>query len=155
MLAFRWWRLQWQDGRPLLESLYLPQSWHTPWVEAEEAPTPEDEAGVYALAPWARARAVDLAPLALAEGAVDLSGAVVVHEDGVVRGQRARILALRLRRPDARAHLFVAGTGALMYCTCRRQHVPGVDALTFDHVERLLLDRYGVPRLPEGGAPWS
>jgi hypothetical protein len=117
-------------------------------------------------------------------GAVDLSGKVVEHEDGVMRAERARILALRVdervwRRAVCGHEQYYVFSGLRDDSWCLRNPCVGVGKCQADiqnqgvafwywaspeaelkfkidlsDLERQLLERYEVPRLPEDRGPW-
>lgn len=100
-------------------------------------------------------------------GAVDAYGTVHIHEDGVVRSEHARVLALRLLPPLKCEHdnAFILDDRAVcpvddrrvIYCPC--WHTPPTPKrhhkIALSELEKLLLEHYNVPRLPEGTGPWS
>lgn len=117
----------------------------------------------------------------MAIGALDVSGKVVEHEDGVLRAERVRILALRLDEriwiePSCGHKDYAAYSGIRDDCWVLRRQCGGqircrkdnpVDeymvfgpAVTFEfettvvELERQLLERYEVPRLPDDKGPW-
>lgn len=110
MLGYREWRLRWDVGaaRPVLQSTYMPFIWPEARVAADLPP--EDELdphkygtlhGIHACLAWYHGSFLSLPNIyqyhvqIRALGAVDLEGHVVEHRDGVIRGERARVLAVR------------------------------------------------------------
>jgi len=118
----------------------------------------------------------------MAVGALDLSGKVVEHEDGVLRAERVRIMALRLDEriwiePSCGHRDYGVYSGIREDCWVLRRQCGGrvrcrqdnpVDdymlfgpivamefLVTLAELERQLLERYEVPRLPEDRGPWA
>jgi hypothetical protein len=236
MLAYREWRvfLHRDDLRPILVSTNIATAWVEPEIAADQLPEDTVEIGqlgqlhgIHAVTedhPRGRGSRFlrtleDSSPSMLttgiyAVGAVELFGRVVEHEDGVLRAERARVLAARLYlragvlcsrgcSPDRLCFVGVDdydgerkglwGTPAppprapLIYLNtlCRAvisAHVdearfwrdeecsdvawlrarwrdltrqPYVPLLRAREIERLLLERYEIPRLPEDAGPWA
>lgn len=169
MLTFREWEVYWRDGRPVLRSPIMGTIWERPRLYADASPVEDRQSGVYSITHWAKSW-LDVAPLEPicfnAVGAVDAFGAIVIHDDGVVRSEAVRILALRLvpysgrscRHDDVYIDVTYPAFGAekLMHCPCgtsyasyRRKWLSD-----FRSLEELLLETYRVPRLPDGMGPW-
>jgi len=117
MLAYREWRvfLHRDDLRPILVSTNIATAWVEPEIAADQ--TPEDTVEIGQLGQLHGIHAVTedhprghgsrflrtlyaspsmLLAAVYAVGAVELFGRVVEHEDGVLRAERARVLAARL-----------------------------------------------------------
>lgn len=172
MITFREWEVTWdrKSGRPVLRSPIMGTVWAGAEIQSHASPTQDRHGGIYSLAPWARVW-LDVAPTDPvsfeAVGAIDAHGPVLIHEDGIVRSGSARILALRLVRYSGCRHrdvyldvsspMYRVG-GKLIHCPCKslaewrdlkREWLSDTDSF-----ERLLLETYSVPRLPDGVGPW-
>lgn len=164
MIAFREWRLEYWRGdrpRPVLRSVVMRRAWRYAEAKADGRPGMENDRGLYGVLSgdgW-EGRLIRLGDCTVvAEGAVDLHGRVVVHEDDVARGERARILALRVLPCRLEEHCgfayFLAPwrdmrrrLGLVAYCDCARGG-PELHDITLEELEQELLRAYGVPRLP-------
>lgn len=221
--AFREWRVRWDpEEGPLLQSTMSANLWLESELVADQEPEDSIESkrlgggpnalhGVHACLPWCDSLFLTKPSLSwtsirlFAIGAVDLQGKVVEHDDGVVRAERVRILAIRLIDFVHWTDLSTSGQEMIQrtdlpcvhdeyhavsgiyrnYWAFRRKCGPpigtttpktsyGCDGyremidweapynvphevkltLSVGQIERTLLERYEVPRLPVGEGPW-
>ncbi len=188
MEAYREWRVRLEQDtlRPILQSMSYHHLWPEGSLTADRVPVMGEELGsargVHAALADSRTRLLTNLhaqrgqPLLLAIGRVDAWGAIVGHEDGCIRAEHMRVLALRVMllvapQPCACGRLAVvegygAGLGILRLrtpcevdrCGTRRLGYYGQQAAiaetTLAAVESSLIQRYEIERLPDGVGPW-
>lgn len=186
MLTYREWRVYWSEGdrAPVLYSKFVGFRWSSDRVRADRVPELPAAGqvgglhGIHSVRGDASNRRFltwpgEPGPRLLAIGAVDASGVVREHADGIVRSEEARVLALRLvyvPYPAApcehQGTLLVVGRQiaegdrALVPCMCFLGGAgvgPPAGAyrdMTVEEVEDRLLRWYEVPRFPEPCGPW-
>lgn len=196
-MAWREWRIQWSEGdqAPVLYSTFMKFRWSTDRVAAGRVPELPQEGtfgtlhGIHALLEGTAnrqflTRPTQSGPKLFVVGAVDASGVIREHEDGVIRAEFARILALRLidipyaiapcRHQDGLVVInreLLSGDYDLARCQCFATAVTDAiseyigqvvlepvvvfRSLSASEVEDMLLRWYEVPRLSEGIGPWE
>lgn len=112
-IAFREWRVRWDQvgNAPILQSTFMPVLWTTSSQTADELPEGDTSSGVlgtlhgiHAALPWTTSPFLSrrgwpnssAGVRLIAVGAVDTFGRIVEHDDGVLRAEHVKILALRL-----------------------------------------------------------
>ena len=192
-ICYREFRVLWDEREeaPVLYSMWINFPWTSGTVKADQLPERELQPlgqlhGIHGVLPSARNQVMLTSPQAtgpkvLAHGAVDTSGRIVEHDDGVVRAEHARILALRLIVVPGSydcGHGLVVGSANLVpgrhyvvgVCTCwikgeESAFMYGVEASAISEslvrgvcavrdFEDLLLAWYEVPPLPMGVGRW-
>jgi len=203
-IVFREWRVRIvpETRLPILQSSYQPTFWDGPELTADQPP--EDDLNVNRLSQLHGIHVVNgdyplpyMQPLflktmrshggwpwvmLLVVGALDVSGKVVEHADGVLRAEHVKILALRVDervwvRPPCGHDEYGVYSGLRQDCwvlrrlcggqTKCRHDLPMPDEFLYGMsaelqfrtdltwVEQKLCERYEVPRLPADAGPWA
>lgn len=205
-IAYREWRVRiaLDTRRPVLQSTYMPTLWPGPELSADQLPEGDTDPrsvsklhGIHAVVadyplefgPFASVFLKTLRThgsypwvMLMAIGAVDVSGKVVEHTDGVLRAERVRILALKLDervwvKPKCGHYEYGVYSGIRTdswvlrrLCggrvQCRHEYPNLPDEYLYGPtaqlefrtdvatVEQQLLEYYEVPRLPADKGPW-
>lgn len=189
MLAHREWRvrIERETLRPILQSMSQGTLWPDGALTADRVPQMGEllgsAHGVHAVLPEGSTTYLTRLdrdrgrPLLLAVGRVDAWGQIVGHDDGVIRAEHMRVLALRLvllpaaeacpcgRLVVVQAH-HQSSTLLQLRTPCEPGHCGtrllggyGVEPVriaetTLAAVESSLLQRYEIERLPDGEGPW-
>lgn len=186
-IGFREWRLFYDvaEGHPVLYSTFMNVAWETGTLKADQLPERVSDAsklgqlhGVHSIVehpPKTGHRFLTsptaAGPTIFVRGAVDPSGRVVEHDDGVLRSEFCRVLAVRLtmifHRPLSCRHeeLLVTniemGSGHFVIgpclCSLDTMLMPAPQVytrFTMSGLEDELRAWYEVPQLPDGAGPW-
>ncbi|MDO8435841.1 MAG: hypothetical protein Q7S82_00440 [bacterium] len=204
ILAWRSWRVRWSTEKKgfVLRSVYIDFSWFEANVTADQEPEQIFDAhhygrlhGLHAILAGAKNRYFLPAQLSSSSccvsnsdfpssrlivlGAIEPYGRIVGHEDGVIRSEKMRILALRVeefgRIPDCKHSYYIlrdffpevqkisaltipCNLCADSYCSflaTSRIRKTSDNIFTKEEIERQLLLFYEVPRLPVDVGPWK
>lgn len=108
-IAYREWRISWDSktSEVVLYSTYKDFAWESGSETSDQLPEKLDKDhrlgalhGLHAVLDWDQSKFLrkpsSHGPIVFAQGAVDIHGRVRDHEDGVIRAEHMRILALRV-----------------------------------------------------------
>ena len=97
--AYRAWRLHWEAGEPVLQSCSRGDLWREAEFTADAKPTETNQSGIYTKRTLQQIEQMNYswAGSECVVGKVALMGKVQPHDNGVLRAEKVRILALRYK----------------------------------------------------------